>query len=161
MIFDTQPKTNEPNCVVKGDVQSCDADIKTFAEQGWRTLVLAFKSLTNADYDALRAKINSAQSDLANRERRLEELFDDIESNMELVGATAVEDKLQDDVANTLESIRRAGIRVWVLTGDKKETAINISYSCKHFSNEMNKLIITDLREPNDIKMRLDYFEKT
>lgn len=50
---------------------------------------------------------------------------------MECIGATAIEDKLQDNVGDTISFIKRAGVKVWVLTGDKVETAINIGYSCK------------------------------
>ena len=53
-----------------------------------------------------------------------------IEREFELVGATAIEDKLQEEVADTIAFIKKAGIKVWVLTGDKIETAINIGYSC-------------------------------
>jgi len=55
---------------------------------------------------------------------------------LELIGATGIEDKLQDDVRKTMESLVRAGIKVWVLTGDKIETAINICYSCGLLSDE-------------------------
>jgi len=54
-----------------------------------------------------------------------------------LIGATAIEDKLQANVGNTIDAIKKAGIKVWVLTGDKIETAINIGYSCKLLSNAM------------------------
>jgi P-type E1-E2 ATPase len=94
------------------------------------------------------------------RDARISKAFNLIESNLVLIGSTAVEDKLQEDVALTLETVRKAGIKVWVLTGDKKETAINISHSCKHFSPKMEHLIITDLNDPDDIKNRLILFNK-
>ncbi len=99
--------------------------------------------------------MNEAYNDITKREEKLQEVFDKIESNLELIGATAVEDRLQEDVAATLQFLRQAGIKVWVLTGDKRETAINISNSCKHFSNEMHKLISTDLNTIDEIKSRL------
>jgi phospholipid-translocating ATPase len=58
------------------------------------------------------------------------DLEEAIENDMELVGASAIEDKLQDNVKPTIEALRKAGIKVWMLTGDKRETAINIGYSC-------------------------------
>ena len=61
----------------------------------------------------------------------MEAVADAFEHDFELLGATAIEDKLQEDVADTIFDIRRAGIQVWVLTGDKVETAINIGLSCK------------------------------
>ena len=57
-----------------------------------------------------------------------------IEKNFNLVGSTAIEDKLQDEVSETIEFMKMAGIKVWVLTGDKIETAINIGISCRLLS---------------------------
>ena len=61
---------------------------------------------------------------------------------MNIVGSTAIEDKLQDKVADTIASLKKAGIKVWVLTGDKIETAINIGYSCALLTNEMEQFVI-------------------
>jgi len=57
-------------------------------------------------------------------------LQDEIEHDCDLAGATAIEDKLQDEVGDTIKYLKQAGIKVWVLTGDKVETAINIGFSC-------------------------------
>ena len=146
-------------CCIKGDIQSCKDDIDKFALQGWRTLALAFKHITESEYQIIEDKLNDAANDVLNREKKMVKVFEDVESNLELVGASAVEDKLQEDVADTLETLRRAGIKIWVLTGDKKETAINISNSCKHFSEEMIKLPITDLKSAEEIKSRIEIFE--
>ena len=72
------------------------------------------------------------------REKLLMESYKRIESNLKLLGATGIEDKLQEGVPNAIENLRQAGIVVWVLTGDKQETAINIAYSCKLFTHSMN-----------------------
>lgn len=61
---------------------------------------------------------------------------------MILVGATAIEDKLQDQVGETIAALKRAGIKVWVLTGDKIETAINIGFSCKLLSDDLTQIIV-------------------
>lgn len=66
----------------------------------------------------------------ANREELMNIVAEKIENNFNLIGYTAIEDKLQDDVADTIKFIKDAGIKVWVLTGDKIETAINIGFSC-------------------------------
>lgn len=66
---------------------------------------------------------------LKNREEKIQEVFDSIEMHLRIVGATAIEDKLQDEVSHVIDFIKRAGIKVWVLTGDKLETAMNIAVS--------------------------------
>lgn len=104
--------------------------------------------------------LNEAYNDLTKREEKLKSVFEKVETNFQLIGATAVEDRLQEDVPATLEALRRAGIKIWVLTGDKKETAINISTSCKHFSSDMHKLISTDLDTDEEIKLRLKNQQK-
>lgn len=72
---------------------------------------------------------HEASTTLNDRESKLEEVANMIETDLYLLGATAVEDKLQDKVPETIDSLLRANINVWVLTGDKQETAINIGYS--------------------------------
>lgn len=62
---------------------------------------------------------------------------EEIEKNLVLVGATAIEDKLQDRVGETIDALKEAGIKVWVLTGDKVETAINIGFACKLLSRQL------------------------
>ena len=144
-----------------GDFQTCMRDIDSFAEQGWRTLAFSYKSITEQDYKTMKNNIIEAYNDILNRSEKLALAFENIESGLTLVGATAIEDKLQEDVAITLETIRQAGIKIWVLTGDKKETAINISHSCKHFSNDMEKLIITDLKDRSQIEKLINEFKNT
>ena len=94
------------------------------------------------------------------KDSKLKKIFKKIESHLHLIGATAVEDKLQEAVGETLESLRQAGIKIWVLTGDKIETAINISYSCKHFTEDMIQFSLTNLRNSDEIMKRIAQFEK-
>ncbi len=74
--------------------------------------------------------------------------MEEIETNLELVAATAIEDKLQDEVEDTIQSLKNAGINFWILTGDKRETAINIGYSTKVLSEETT---IFDLDECENV----------
>lgn len=67
-----------------------------------------------------------------------------IERDLFLLGATAIEDKLQDDVPETIHVLHSAGIKLWVLTGDRQETAINIAYSCKLLTEEMSLLVLNE-----------------
>ena len=68
---------------------------------------------------------------MRNRDEKCEEVADRLEQEFQLLGATAIEDKLQEDVDKAIFNMKKAGIKVWVLTGDKIETAINIGFSCK------------------------------
>ena len=79
---------------------------------------------------------------MVKREEKLAEVADKLEQDFELVGATAIEDKLQEDVDKTIFAMKKAGIKVWVLTGDKIETAINIGFSCKLLNDKMELYII-------------------
>ena len=76
-------------------------------------------------------KIEEAENNLVMRDELLDAIYSDIERNLVLLGATAVEDKLQDKVPETIHDLQMAGIKIWMLTGDKFETAENISFSCK------------------------------
>lgn len=73
-----------------------------------------------------------------------------MESELVILGATAIEDELQDNVAETVKALKDAGIKIWVLTGDKIETAINIAYSCKLLDDSLEKAII-DVEEENEV----------
>ena len=148
-----------PRCT-KGNVEQCREDIDKFARKGWRTLVISFKYLSKVEYQNIEDKLSEALSDVTNRNENLSRQFDTIESSLELIGATAVEDKLQENVADTLESLRQAGIKIWVLTGDKTETALNVSYSCKHFSNEMHIISCVDLKTPEEAALKLESIKR-
>ena len=76
------------------------------------------------------------------RDKITAEIQNEIEQKLEIVGATAIEDKLQDQVGETIRILKSAGIKIWVLTGDKMETAINIAYSCKLIDNSMPRIVI-------------------
>jgi phospholipid-transporting ATPase len=79
---------------------------------------------------------------LSGREDKIFALAEELEKDFDMIGSTAIEDKLQDEVGDTIKTLRNAGIKVWVLTGDKVETAINIGYSCKLLDNDMNQHLI-------------------
>ena len=105
--------------------ESCD----NLSNEGLRTLVISQKMLTQEFYDEWNRKYEDAKADLNNREERILKCIEELEADMELLGVTGVEDRLQDDVALVIESLRNAGIQVWMLTGDKVETATCIAIS--------------------------------
>lgn len=102
-----------------------------FATEGLRTLLYAHKFISETEYVAWKKVFHAAETSLLDRQARIEEAGDLIEQNLDLVGASAIEDKLQKGVPETIDKLRRANIKIWMLTGDKRETAINIAHSAK------------------------------
>lgn len=102
-----------------------------FAAEGLRTLLYAHKFVSETDYRAWKQVFHAAETSLADRQARIEEAGELIEQNLDLVGASAIEDKLQKGVPETIDKLRRANIKIWMLTGDKRETAINIAHSAR------------------------------
>lgn len=103
----------------------------TASEIGLRTLFLAYKELDNDYFDEWFERHNEAKASISDRETLMQNSCAEIETDLVLHGSTAIEDRLQDDVPDTIAFCRAAGIKVWVLTGDKTGTAINIGYSCR------------------------------
>lgn len=136
----------QPRLVPSSAIKATWDHLEEFAEEGLRTLVIAARNIEPDEYLKWSQQYYDAMNDIHDRERRVELLADQIETNMYLVGATAIEDRLQDHVPETIRDLKNAGIKVWVLTGDKIETAINIGYSCNLLNNEMVQLVIQGLR---------------
>ncbi len=91
-----------------------------FAIEGLRTLVFSKKELTQQDFETFMKKFIMIKTSIdSNKEKKLLALFDSMEYDLEYLGSSAIEDKLQEGVAETIENIMKANIRVWVLTGDK------------------------------------------
>ncbi|XP_029437776.1 probable phospholipid-transporting ATPase IM isoform X2 [Rhinatrema bivittatum] len=116
--------------------------LNEFAGDGLRTLVLAYKDLDKIYFESWKKRHHEASTALNNRDEMLSELYEEIENNLQLLGATAIEDKLQDGVPQTIETLTKANIKIWVLTGDKQETAENIGYSCNMLQDEMKEVFI-------------------
>ncbi len=117
---------------------------------------MATKAIPQAEYESYSQLLDTAYNNILDRDASIRRACDQIESNLECVGATAVEDRLQEDVVLTLETIRKAGIKVWILTGDNKETAVNVSNACGHFLPNMEHLVMADMGV--DSKTRDGYF---
>lgn len=122
--------------------------LEVFAREGLRTLCIAERDLAEEEYQAWSTDHDMAAQALQDRDERLEEVSDRIERDLMLLGGTAIEDRLQDGVPDTIALLADAGIKLWVLTGDKVETAINIGFSCNLLSNEMD-LIVFSVEEGN------------
>ncbi|KAI6063092.1 putative phospholipid-transporting ATPase IF isoform X5 [Aix galericulata] len=123
-----------------GEIDKTRVHVDEFALKGLRTLCVAYRRFTPEEYQEICKRLHEARTALQQREERLADVFNFIERDLELLGATGVEDKLQEKVQETIEALRLAGIKVWVLTGDKHETAVSVSLSCGHFHRTMNIL---------------------
>jgi phospholipid-translocating ATPase len=111
--------------------------LEMFAREGLRTLCIAKRYLTEQQYTTWQKEHQIAATALDKREEKLEVVADHIEQDLTLLGGTAIEDRLQDGVPDTIALLGDAGIKLWVLTGDKVETAINIGFSCNLLNNDM------------------------
>lgn len=134
-----------------------DEALEEFANKGLRTLCLAGKELTEEVYNEWAFRYHDASVAIERREERMEELASELEQDFTLYGATAIEDRLQDGVPETIADLKRAGINVWVATGDKLETAIAIGYSTQLLSRDMNLIVVRggEYGEPNSAYAQL------
>ncbi|XP_068012406.1 phospholipid-transporting ATPase IK isoform X2 [Melanerpes formicivorus] len=119
-----------------------------FAQETLRTLCLASKEVSEAEYSSWSRRHHQASVRLRDRAPQLHRLYEEMEQDLQLLGATAIEDKLQDGVPETIQLLKLGNIKVWVLTGDKQETAVNIGYACKLLTDDME---ILEEREISDI----------
>lgn len=118
--------------------------LEEFASVGLRTLCLAQRELSESEYSRFAQQFQAASTALVGRSEKLMEVAELVERDLELIGCTAIEDKLQDGVPETISSLQDAGCKIWVLTGDRQETAINIGLSSKLLSEDMNLLTINE-----------------
>ncbi|AQL03515.1 Putative phospholipid-transporting ATPase 9 [Zea mays] len=130
--------------------------INEYSDSGLRTLVLAYRVLDEKEYKEFNEKLNTAKASVsADRDVKIEQAADSIEQDLILLGATAVEDKLQQGVPECIDKLAQAGIKIWVLTGDKMETAINIGFACSLLRQDMTQIIVT-LEQPDIIALEKD-----
>ncbi|KFQ77639.1 putative phospholipid-transporting ATPase VD, partial [Phoenicopterus ruber ruber] len=102
-----------------------------YARRGLRTLCIAKKVMSDTEYAEWLNHHFLAETSIDNREALLLESAIRLETELTLLGATGIEDRLQEGVPDTIQALRKAGIKIWMLTGDKRETAVNIAYACK------------------------------
>jgi phospholipid-transporting ATPase len=111
-------------------VQASTQSINEMALVGLRTLVFSYREISRQEYEMWTPIWTRSQTEIQNRREAMDKAIDMIEKDFMLAGVTGVEDRLQDSVPQTIEKLHGASIRIWVLTGDKLETAVNIGYSC-------------------------------
>ncbi|KAK0417961.1 hypothetical protein QR680_013300 [Steinernema hermaphroditum] len=130
-----------------------------YASHGYRTLCFASADLDPEFYRKWAVGFHASSIAIERREELLAEAAEAIERNLTLIGATAIEDKLQDHVPVTIRALMAADIRIWMLTGDKRETAINIAQSSALCTPNTN-LMILDKRSYDETYEKLVTFNE-
>ncbi|KAL5671609.1 hypothetical protein ACJX0J_015915, partial [Zea mays] len=125
-------------------VRATEAHLHKYSSLGLRTLVVGMRKLSQSEFEEWQLAYENASTAVLGRGNLLRSVAANIEINVNILGATGIEDKLQDGVPEAIESIRQADIKVWILTGDKQETAISIGYSCKLLTNDMTQIVINN-----------------
>ena len=121
--------------------------LNKFSIKGLRTFLIAYKEIPISEYEKWNNEYIKISKNLKKDILNLEKIKNEIESNLNLLGSTAIEDELQDDVDLVINSLLSTGIKIWMLTGDKLETAKNIAFSCKLFDSNM-KIITFNQNSP-------------
>ncbi|XP_072479715.1 probable phospholipid-transporting ATPase IM isoform X2 [Notamacropus eugenii] len=136
ILFEKLHPSNEELMTLTSD------HLSEFGGEGLRTLAIAYRDLNEEYFKEWFKLLEEASRGLDRRDERIAAAYEEIERDMMLLGATAIEDKLQDGVIETIASLSLANIKIWVLTGDKQETAMNIGYSCNMLTDDMNEVFI-------------------
>uniref|UniRef100_A0A0X3P709 Phospholipid-transporting ATPase n=1 Tax=Schistocephalus solidus TaxID=70667 RepID=A0A0X3P709_SCHSO len=130
--------------------------VTAFACVGFRTLVFAMREVNPEEYSGLLVELNRAQGLVGeNRVLELKMVHAKIESKMTLIGVSAVEDKLQPGVRHCVRSLRAAGIQIWVLTGDKEETAVRVSQAAGHLPLGLTLIRLTNGNTIDNVARRI------
>ncbi|KAK6952907.1 hypothetical protein Daesc_005204 [Daldinia eschscholtzii] len=134
--------------------------LEEYASEGLRTLCLAMREVPEQEFQEWYSIFDKAQTTVGGtRADELDKAAEIIEHSFYLLGATAIEDRLQDGVPETIHTLQQANIKVWVLTGDRQETAINIGMSSKLLSEDMMLLIVNEedaISTRDNIQKKLD-----
>ncbi|GBB89212.1 hypothetical protein RclHR1_01590017 [Rhizophagus clarus] len=133
-------------------VEATTRDIEDFSNDGLRTLTLAYRELSETQYESWVKEYQAVATSLRDRSEKIDAVSEKIEKELILLGATAIEDKLQEGVPDCISSLREAGIKVWVLTGDKLETAINIGFAAQLLTKEMRLWIVRGSKKESVMK---------
>ncbi|KAH8403327.1 hypothetical protein KR222_010825 [Zaprionus bogoriensis] len=130
------------------------------AREGLRTLVVAKKVLTEEQYNDFEMRYNAARLSITDRVAKVAAVTESLEREMELLCLTGVEDRLQENVRPTLELLRNAGVRVWMLTGDKLETACCIAKSSQLIGRNQGLYVLRSVKTRTDAHQELNNFRR-
>ncbi|KAL7689767.1 putative P-type ATPase, HAD-like superfamily [Plasmopara halstedii] len=134
--------------------------MEQFASEGLRTLVIGMTDIDPEFFDAWVLRYRTAINDMRQIDLRrngldndIDRLMNEIETNLDILGATAIEDRLQAEVPDTIYKLRQAAIKIWMLTGDKEETAINIGFACRLLATDIERIVISADTHPDLTKI--------
>jgi phospholipid-transporting ATPase len=136
-------------------IKKANDSLTEFSNVGLRTLVIAYRTLTSQEFEHFKKVYDEAECSLVDRDDRITDASDLVETGLTLLGCTAIEDRLQDNVPETIENLLNAGIKLWLLTGDKQETAINIGISSRLINRRM-RLFTLDANSPTEAESQMD-----
>ena len=146
--------------VSKMDASFISEECENLAKDGLRTLVITQKVLTAEQYREWNEKYKEAGKDFKRRDELEEKCIEELESKVDFQAITGVEDLLQEDIKYCIQQLRDAGIKVWMLTGDKLETAKCIAVATALKSNSQQFFELTDFTDETDFRLRLEQYEK-
>jgi len=135
VILERLKKREEMTEKEKSVLDITNDHLTQYSIEGLRTLLYGYREIDYKEYEQWLTIWNEASTALTDRAEKMAKAAEEIETGFSLLGATAIEDKLQKEVPKTIEKLREAGIHVWMLTGDKKETAFNIGINCNIIKN--------------------------
>uniref|UniRef100_A0AAG5DB84 Phospholipid-transporting ATPase n=1 Tax=Anopheles atroparvus TaxID=41427 RepID=A0AAG5DB84_ANOAO len=149
--------------VMSGIVQYNDwlaEESGNMAREGLRTLVVAKKVLSEDQYTDFMMRYNAAKVSVTDRVTKVAAVIESLEREMELLCLTGVEDRLQERVRPTLELLRNAGIKIWMLTGDKLETATCIAKSSHLVGRNQSIHVLKSVLTRTDAHLELNQFRR-
>jgi len=147
------------NKVKPGQRSTCQEFCENLAMEGLRTLVITHKLITESTYKDFEKRLRAARASFGNREQLIQKVIESLEVDMEYLAVTGVEDKLQEEVLQTIERLRQAGMQIWMLTGDKVETAKCIAISTGLKSNKQGIFEIVNMSDIDQIKDAINRYK--
>ncbi|EGZ18273.1 hypothetical protein PHYSODRAFT_559234 [Phytophthora sojae] len=154
VMYERLRPTNDPS--VKQTRNLTLQHMEQFASEGLRTLVIGTTDIDREFFESWVIRYRTAINDMRQIDLRrngedndIDRLMEEIEVNLDILGATAIEDRLQAEVPDTIYKLRQASIKIWMLTGDKEETAINIGFACRLLASDIERVVISADTHPD------------
>ncbi|KUF96537.1 Proteasome subunit alpha type [Phytophthora nicotianae] len=154
VMYERLRPTNDP--AVKQTRNLTLQHMEQFASEGLRTLVIGTTDVDPEFFESWVIRYRTAINDMRQIDLRrngedndIDRLMEEIEKNLDILGATAIEDRLQAEVPDTIYKLRQASIKIWMLTGDKEETAINIGFACRLLASDIERVVISADTHPD------------